>query len=80
MQRHAAWCSIVLVLLVTQEASAQRTINPTGGTNASDGLRIEVLPSAAFQLYRSGARQLYAPEGIWLAVGTSVTSARGPRA
>jgi hypothetical protein len=56
-------------------AHAQQTINPTGGTDATNGLRIVIQPNTAFQIYRNNAKQLFRSngDGLDLAVGTAVT-------
>jgi hypothetical protein len=65
----------VLLTISAGTAQAQQTINPSGGTNATDGLRIVIQPNTAFQIYRNNARQLFisSGDGPDIAVGTAVT-------
>ncbi|MCL4228445.1 MAG: DUF4215 domain-containing protein, partial [Myxococcales bacterium] len=63
----------VATLGVAGEAAAQQTINPSGGTGAADGLRIVIEPNTNVQIHRAGARQLYEPDGVVLAAGTTMT-------
>ncbi|MBV8255307.1 MAG: hypothetical protein JO154_22090, partial [Chitinophaga sp.] len=44
----------LMLLFSTQNASAQVIINPSGGTNASDGLKIVVQANGDFQVFRNG--------------------------
>jgi hypothetical protein len=66
---------VVALALTAGTARAQQTINPSGGTTASNGLRIVIQPNTAFQIYRNNAQQLYitSGDGPDIAVGTAVT-------
>ncbi|WP_158563219.1 Calx-beta domain-containing protein [Chitinophaga silvatica] len=45
---------VFLFIILTTAAIAQVIINPTGGTNASNGLRIEVNNDGTFKIFRNG--------------------------
>jgi cysteine-rich repeat protein len=69
------WLALGLIVSAAGVAHAQQTINPTGGTDATNGLRIVIQPNTAFQIYRNNANQLFRSngDGLDLAVGTAVT-------
>lgn len=69
------WLALGLIVSAAGVAHAQQTINPTGGTDATNGLRIVIQPNTAFQIYRNNAKQLFRSngDGLDLAVGTAVT-------
>lgn len=57
------------VALVPGEAFARVTLYAAGGTNSGNGLRITFDQKTVTQIFRSNARQFYAPVGLNLAIG-----------
>ncbi len=78
--RHAALVAIFAVVGWSRAAAAATTINPGGGSGPSDGLRIVVQPTGAYQIVRGGVSQLAKPEGPNLAVGSAVSGGNVPGA
>lgn len=77
---------IAFVSIAPALALGQVVINPTGGLNSNDGIRVTVGGTGQVQVLRSGSGQLYNPSntatastngimtnGVYLAVGNTVT-------